>query len=196
MGASISPVGLLVLCCHPPVEIMWEYLFTIIHDLLCVECDVAVIGMAVKGASWLFQRLGIFKSIAPSMCSYPCSRAQPNLLIIPLSNGVNGHISPRDQREGGRLWCKVVVEIQMYASVYGWRLHNRYWLRQSTSHQGKYTIHLKIYQVSLLGKGKFHEKMTLDNILGLIARLLTCFILLKKKGNWLICWFVQEIVWT
>lgn len=126
MGASISPVGLLVLCCHPPVEIIWEYLFTIIYALLCVEHDVAVIGMAVKGASGLFQRLGIFRSMAPSMCSYPCSLAQPNLLIIPLSNGVNGHISPRDQREGGRLWCEVVAEIQMYASVYGWRLHNRW----------------------------------------------------------------------
>lgn len=57
MGAAMSPVGPLVLCSLPPVEIMWEYLFTVLHDPLCVWSAMqTVIGTMVKGAAGLFQR--------------------------------------------------------------------------------------------------------------------------------------------
>lgn len=66
-------------------------------DLLCVQtANVAVIGTAVKGAAGLFERTGFYRILAPGPCPRPCSLAQPNLLIIPLSNGVNGHTSPQD----------------------------------------------------------------------------------------------------
>lgn len=44
-------------------------------------------------------RPGISRNMAPGLCPHACSLAQPNLLIIPLSNGVNGHISPQDWKE-------------------------------------------------------------------------------------------------
>ena len=63
---------------------------------MCAECDADVIGTAVMGAAGLLQRPGIFRNTARSQCPHLHSLAQPNLLIMPLSNGVNGHTSPQD----------------------------------------------------------------------------------------------------
>lgn len=71
-GHPYPPVGLLFLRSHSLAEIMCEYLFTILlWPAVCAECDVAVIGTAVKGAAGLFQRPASTESWPPVCVPIP-----------------------------------------------------------------------------------------------------------------------------
>lgn len=165
-GHPYPPVGLLFLRSHSLAEIMCEYLFTILlWPAVCAECDVAVIGTAVKGAAGLFQRPASTRILAPGLCPYPCSRAQPNLLIIPLSNGVNGHTSPQDWREGGRelvrgrdggrdLNVRSVLRLEIARrEIVRWNGKGRHWLAQGGN------MHLIQLRATIM-----------DNVAGLVAQ--------------------------